>query len=501
MRLGKTSVSNWLFLALLVALLGWSVVTPTPVQGQNCSSTANPAGCQGWNGVYLSGSSKSPTYAFVDAAPYMTDTRCSSNTGGCDICDAIGLAFKDYNTNNSNGVLIDARGIATPQACTNVPGSYKYPNPWSVVNSFSAPYNNIVLLPTGTIYLEQTWVLTTNTRLVGEGANLTTIQPCTTAVCGNGQAFSSTDMIEMGSGGSTGVCSGNDCQGVVVEHLGLNGNSQSGINGIVNLDSQELSRVDDVSLTNMGASTGTGTGIGLYINGLNTYGYISNSGPYSNIYYAGSGICADITNPHANGLGATRGIHGLTCIMSGTETTPAVYVDSPNNSLEDVYISGNSSQDGILIGSAAGAGNNVLFNIRGNGLKNVIHISSNSTGSVYVNCPPQNGSQANACDLTALGVTALTTGTNTIQDDLTSTTVSSANVALYIVGEPVQAGTSNVGYTRFTTSLGVPTWLVGSGSPGTGSCTIGSLYSETSGTDTLWGCRGVSGVGSWHDIN
>jgi hypothetical protein len=103
------------------------------------------------------------------------------------------------------------------------------------------------------------------------------------------------------------------------------------------------------------------------------------------------------------------------------------------------------------------------------------------------------------CDVTVLGVTA-SSATNSIKDELTSPTTQlpDAHVGMYIMGE--QGSGSSVIYSRFTTSLSVPTWLVGSSSP-SGNCAIGSLYSETSGTDTLWGCKGSSGVGVWHDFN
>ena len=280
MRTGKTLVSNWLFATVFV-LSGWLMTAPTLAKAQNCSQGGTSlATCQGWNGVYLSGSSKSPSYAFVDAFPYLTDSRCAS--GSCDICDAIYYALTDYNTANSNGVVIDARGIATPQNCTNVTGS-RFANPWSVISA-RASYANIVLLPTGSIYLAKSWVLPTDTRIIGEGASLTTILPCTTTVCGSGQALSG-DLIDMGS---SSICPGSsDCQAVVIEHLGLNGSNVSGVNGIVNSASQELSRVDDVSLVNI-------AGTGLSIDSGNT----SNSGPYSNIYYSGSGICASVRPGH-----------------------------------------------------------------------------------------------------------------------------------------------------------------------------------------------------------
>jgi hypothetical protein len=172
--------------------------------------------------------------------------------------------------------------------------------------------------------------------------------------------------------------------------------------------------------------------------------------------------------------------------MTGSSAA-AVLLDSPNNTLEDLYISGSStSQDGILVGANALASNNVLFNINGNNLGNVIHISG------------ANGSS----DVTVMGVTS-SASTNSIKDDLTSpaTQITDARVGTYIIGELVQGSGSTVIYSRFTTSLNSPTWLVGTSDPTNQSCAIGSLYSRTSGTGTLFGCRGNSGAGTWHNIN
>jgi hypothetical protein len=478
MWINKRANSSWLLISAVAILLPWMAAGPLQAHGQNCPSGLTT--CQGWNGVYLSSSTHSPSIAFVDAQPYVSDSRCAG--GACNICDAIYFALQDYTSAYPGGLVIDGRGFASPQAC--VSGSSRHPNPWASITG-STPYSTVVLLPPGVIYIEQTWILPDFTQLIGEGSSLTTspvpttIEPCSASTC-SGQAFSTTnpDMIDMGSLGSSTVCAGSpppDCRAIVIEHLALNGNNQSGVNGIVNLAAQELSRVDDVVLTNMGAPSGAGTGIGLYVNG-----YTSNSGPYSNIYYSGSGICADLDNSTGGGPHDTRGIHGLTCVMSGSETTPAVYVDSANNTLEDVYISGNSNQDGILIGANSIARNTVLFNVYGSGLANVVYISS----------------AQNSTDMTIMGVT--TTSGNSIYDELTSTQLSDSNVGMYIVGEAVGGGMS-----RFTTSFNVPTWLVGSSSP-SGNCATGSFYSETSGSDTLWGCKGPTGggsVGTWQDIN
>jgi len=189
--------------------------------------------------------------------------------------------------------------------------------------------------------------------------------------------------------------------------------------------------------------------------------------------------------------------------MSGSGTTPAIYLDSPNNSLEDVYINSTSSQpqDGILIGSQAPAPNNVLFNIRGANLKNVVLISNQSNG--LGTCPAGflNGVRTlyNVCDVTILGLTR-SGGTNSIENDLASpiTTLTDANLGMYIVGEPVQGGSNSIGYSQFTTSnsAGAATWLVGPKPPLT-PCAAGSLYSCTNAgncpSDTVWVCEGSSG--------
>lgn len=170
----------------------------------------------------------------------------------------------------------------------------------------------------------------------------------------------------------------------------------------------------------------------------------------------------------------------------------ALYIDAPNNSLEDVAIQGGSSQDGVSIGSHGAAYNNVLFNVSGVGLHNVVHIVKGAN---------------TVSDITMMGISQ-SSGTNSIQDDLsgtaTGTTLTDSSVGIYILGEPVQGGGGNVGYSRFTTSpnanandVGAVTWLVGSSPPSGGTCAAGSLYSCTNGSncmlDTLYGCEGSSG--------
>jgi hypothetical protein len=295
-------------------------------------------------------------------------------------------------------------------------------------------------------------------------------------------------MLEMGISAE---CN-SDCPAVKVEHLGLDGNSINGVNvnGIFNNMSQELSVVDDVSLFNI-------AGTGLLIQGTagTQVPSAQNSGPYSNIYFKGPGKCVEI-----NATPNTRGIHGLTCISTATSSSAAlITVDGNNNTIEDVYIQGGpgSSQDGILLGSLGGAQGNVLFNVTGVGLGNVIELSATKSNNVY-----------NLDDVTILGVTNSGSST-TIKDDLPgAANITDAKLGMYVLGEAVVQGASNIiGYSRFTTSTNA-TWIVGPNAP-TGSCGVGSLYSCTSTVSactqsvtfaTLWGCGGALGQSAWYAI-
>ena len=84
-----------------------------------------------------------------------------------------------------------------------------------------------------------------------------------------------------------------------------------------------------------------------------------------------------------------------------------------------------------------------------------------------------------------------------IEDDITSTTLSDSTVALYALGEGdvLGGGGGIIGHSRFTTSPSVPNWSVGSGGPiSSPACITGTLFTNTSGTsgshDTLYVCEG-----------
>lgn len=432
----------------------------------------------GWNAVYGPSSTVS-TYAFVDA----------SQLGTTDICLAINTALTHYET-ISFGLVVDARGMNPTGTVTCSSGGS--PNPWANV---SGNFPNVVLLPSGTINISAKWVLPGKTHVTGEGPNSTMIV-----------ANFSGDMIDMGiETTSSNPCYDStnntwDCQAIVVEHLGLNGNNTA-TNGIVNCCAQELSRVNDVFIQNVTT--------GLSLNDR----FVQNSGPYSNISMSNVGQCVTM-EPGSNGgaSAATRGIHGLTCVTNGKSTNPAIVVDTANNTFDDVYIQGGASspmQDGISIGvnpgelSGVAAQGNILSNIQGVNLINVVHIGGGSQApSGSSNCP---NSSTYACDVNVFAVSGSRV-TRTIEDDLyapggSNTYITDANVGMYVLGELVAGGagngTASIGYSRVTTSPSVPTWFVGPSSPLQGhSCTIGDLFSTTSTITnfSLWECVGTSGT-------
>ncbi|MGA8490544.1 MAG: hypothetical protein WB711_09000 [Terriglobales bacterium] len=217
--------------------------------------------------------------------------------------------------------------------------------------------------------------------------------------------------------------------------------------------------------------------------GLSVSSSANDSGPFSNITfdtgaYSG-GICASI-----NGLSGTRGIRGLSCTNRGaSEAGAAVFLDSSNNFIRDVTISG--FHDGISVGTNASAKSNVLVNINGE-TKNCNPVCGPPINTVHIEGYTTNG-KANVSDISIVGATNDGTGTVTIADDLTSTNLSDSSVGIYALGEP-----ANNGYARFTTSSNVASWATGATVP-VGSCAQGSLYSCTNSVAScngkaLWGC-------------
>jgi hypothetical protein len=349
----------------------------------------------------------------------------------------------------ATGEVIDARGITARLTCAI--GT----SPWLQTTGYLNKPSTI-LLPAGTINIPHAWILPNNTHLIGEATNApgstgnlqTTIQTTSSSFTG--------PMIQFGDNN----CPTAGCTGISVEQVTLNG-SLATASGIVNQNSGAQSYVDHVNMYQL-------LGTGLLVSGSGAY----DSGPYNNITFNVAGtpnsstVCVQILN-----AGKTRGIHGLTCDSGTSDASAAILLDSSNNSIKDVRILG--FHDGVLVGHSAAAQSNVLLNITGDTADgcfptclmtiNVVHITNNTVS-----------------DLSILGVTnAGGAGTTTIQDDLTSTTLTDPSVAMYVLGESDSSGTL---HSRFTTSQHAPSWTAGAGSPVTAaSCAMGSLFSDSSG--------------------
>jgi hypothetical protein len=470
---------------------GGSGTTQCALPGDNSLQSLFP----GDKAVY-GATSETNSHSYVDASTFFTPPA----TGPADVCGPINSALlylQNKGTTSScktsqyvNKGVVDARGIFPLTAGAGLTCS-TYPFP-------SGSLSATVLLPAGTITggagLQSTWVLPANVRLVGEGANATTL------------VFnlpSGGNLIEMSYAtppfNTTSKCP--NATGVAIEHLSISNGGSGAVTGIFNNIAQELNSVNDVALTNINGAGSTGLMIVGEFDGYpNWLGCADNSGPYTNIYFSGTGTCVNI-----NGTYATRGINGLTCDAgTGGSAAPAILLDGSNNTIQNVSIS-HYTGDGIVIGSQVNsvtsnnvfgyAQNNLLFNITGSSVANLIHICGSSDTSSSCNTP---ANPAPPSDLTLMGINGGATAS--IQDDLTGSTLS-GSVGLYVLGEPLPTG----GYSRFTTNGGYPAWYVGptgSGVAKNSSCGTGvangSLYSFTSGTTsatqpTLLGCIG----GNW----
>jgi hypothetical protein len=433
LKLNCVLLGSYLFAGCLLLAL----TKPAEAQAQGDNAVYNSSGNCSTNSPCI------PSQAFVDASVLFQ----------VDICNTI---YRILNGQIQSGYIpggvIDARGVATPQTCAS--GT----SPWFQNNVYLANKPSTILLPAGTIYIPYNWILPSGTRLIGVGTDLAgsqqTVIRCTGALCGP----SLHSMIQFG-GTSTFACSPSPCTGISVEHVTLDGANSTTLTGIENVFSQDQTYVDHVTFWQILAT-------GLYIHLA-----AQNSGPYTNITYDTNGaasstaVCVNI-----NGVGGgTHGVHGLTC-KSANYSPVAVFLDSSNNSLEDVRIMG--FDDGIRIGSLATAQSNVLFNILGDTVAgaaviNVIHIWN---------------SPSLVSDLSIMGASNQAGGgVITIRDDLTTTHLSEAQVGMYVLGKQL----SGVGSPRFTTSPHAATWAFHSGPPPTtgvsGTCATGSLYSDSSG--------------------
>jgi hypothetical protein len=484
-----SSIRNLRFLALFAL----AVSCPHLLHGQTPK--------QGNNAVYSSTTAVSPSAAYIDAKAF-----ASPSTTICATLYSI-LSSSAY---PGPGALIDARGL---NATTSKMTCAANESPWLS----SSTYYNVpsrILLPAGTIVIAYPWLLPDYTKLVGVGSSSSSGAAGTTTIqAGNGLSgqptFSGSQLIQMGGVPGSGItvnpaaaCS--ICFEISLTDLTLDAQGQA-LDGVDNSNAEELSYLQRVAILNT-------EGTGLYLattpnpSGNGNLGTASHSGPYLDLYISAGSKAVSSTACIKVDDSQPRGLHGVTCTASSTTAPNAgIYLDGGNVSIENVLLSGFT--DGILVGSETQQTSllglqdiyaDVLANIAGSTpLTNLIHICNPS--SLKGNCLSGGFSPV---DIAISGVTGAS-GINTIEDDLTNTTLTDTVVALYDLGEPVQGGGAPVGYSRFSSSPSVPapTWLVGTASaPNNASCTAvanGSLYSRgsnaASGSNTLWGCIG----GKW----
>jgi hypothetical protein len=463
--------------------------------------------------------------AYIDASPYYWALST------LDICAAINQVLTSTNY-PPNGAVVDARGILVgyganpPLECAT--------NPFSGVTKPST-----ILLPAISIQISVPWQLPGNTRVVGEGPGVTTLEIPAGSVFPVNHA-----MIEM--------CPTSACTGVSIEHLKVaaqpvqgTATSQIPADGIDNCGAGDGSYVDDVYISGVGAITSTGaitnpcSGTVGTVNSLYIGPGAAYSGPYTNIDAPSSALCSGLTclsTACVKIQAQTRGVHGITCTaVSNNSTYPqaAIYLDAYGNTIEDVHVEG--FYDGVVVGDNADAENvahvsgNRLSNIVGafgsGFLQNTIHICKGGLASHA--CAGTTGEAVdNLVILQALSKGSPTNvpGANfasTILDDTSGQPAinlsgNPAWVGLYVLGGQVTGGGSFLGYSRFTTAPGPytttnntnttlsPTWGVGGALSVNNQNEItcsnpGAIYSNPGGSsgslNTIYVCSGGHWVG------
>jgi hypothetical protein len=450
-------------------------------------------------------STTTPSTAFIDASAFCGTSGCGSQ----DFCFVVNQAL---HTLPLAGGVVDARGF-NPGGSTGSTYTCNGTTPY-VVSSSQGGYTittpSILLLPSGTISINTTWILPDRSRIFGEGnnpGNSSTVMG--TEIAANGIPGGN-PMIQMGN---SSLCndpaSSGQCYGVAIANLAIFAqNNNTAIDGIWNLNSGPSSYVDHVNFERV---AGTGLKIG---------GSAGDSGPYSNLAMSAATVCAASTAcvqlGDTSGLPlSTRGIHGLTCTCTTSLGTAAIHLDSSNNTLEDIHVEG--FNDGIRVGSLVPqtgktitTAANVILNLNGgtsnaDNMKNVVRVCALTANTGFSAC----GNADNVVsDLTMEGVSVTRSCSNgtcppnlnyVIDDDLTATTVPylaqlQNSVGMYVIGERLPGGRAT-SYAKFATSpvSGISTWGVASAPPVSGSsCQSGSLFSNTSGTasldNTLWVC-------------
>ena len=144
------SYSTFAFACLIALLqsLGIPATAQLTDEGENAICTSATA-C----------STLIPSPAFVDASAF-----CNPNCSSADFCATVNQALNALNQLSPAGGVVDARGINSggDNACTGT-------TPYTGMHSITAP--STLLLPSGKITINQTWVLPDRTRIMGQGNN------------------------------------------------------------------------------------------------------------------------------------------------------------------------------------------------------------------------------------------------------------------------------------------------------------------------------------------
>ena len=491
---------NWATFAATLALAFLFFTLPIGARAQ----------AKGDNVVWANSTVKTGTTAAIDAAAWCNNGDCTS----VDFCTMVNDAITQGLP--SGGGVIDARGVVRSDG-KEIPCNG---NPFPQSNTVPVT----LLLPSSVITVHATWVLPSNTKVIGEGRKtiLQATSPFTPDSSSPVEA-----MIEMGNAS---LCS-SGCNGISVEHLKLDGNNlnvppNGGLTGIYNGNATDGSYVSDVNFVKIGAISGTQSSL---TTGLLIDVGATGSGPYSQLDFSG-GSSTNCSGQKQTCLptacvqirAATRGLHSITCTAAsspGSGPAAGIYLDASNNTIEDVHSEG--FYDAIVLGDDAAGLNatvsgNVISNVTGNhgGSK-----TGPTTNAIHICSPQSAAGSPSACasgtspitDISifqaeSIGSASGNFTAHTIQDDLTGTTVNGtssahAYVGMYVLGESM--ATSQ--YSRFTTAASgangstanLPTWAAGSSTPATTSCTTpGALYSNKNGTGsginstTLYVCTG-----------
>ena len=498
---------------LVIALLlvvGWFSISANRMAAQSAGN----------KGTYNGGipSQVSPSQVWVDLSAWWNEKSMPVP----DLCGLLNTFLTgSYGTTYPNGAVIDARGL-TPEVDPN------YPNTPPEIGCSENPFNKVsalpsttILLPSGNIHTPSTWIIPSNTRLVGDAKAGTSIYA--------NSLPSGAYILEMGS--STLCPSG--CTSIGIEHISL-GASGSSVGAIHNGFAQAGSYVNDVTLN------------AFPNNAIMVDSGATNSGPYSNINAKGEGAaCIDLEVQ-------TQGVHGVTCF--GAQPTKAgIIVNGSNNSIEDVHIE--QYGDGIEIGSALSTTVPTVSNILVSNVttdpngytKNAVHLCGNYPWNSSSACgcySPNSTICSNVQDVTLLNVANPTfnvhnesgngqnnptpaPGLASVIDDVSGNAIvgcygtagcaTSQSTGIYTLGENEGGSNGIPAYSKFavnpstpgpnsnyySTSSYVPTWGVGTATPETYCSPVGAIYSQTSASgSSVWVCVPVSGqtYGEWAAI-